>query len=293
MHVMKYIVSLMFGGLLMTSSLMAQNLADNAYRMMTGAPITSTTEDIITEISSRELFLVENTMTDYSSATWTRDIYRELYDVEGNESLFYPAVSTDKRANLFSLIINLISDNTIQVYKFEDQPDFNENSALTSKEVMEQNKIGYTETSNRTLSVKREDLANLQVVAYLVKEKWYYDVKTGKGDVRVEAICPVICDRGRQFPAFWVMFDDISVYAVRAISPVAVANISPVLSNASIYDIFRNRYYRGCIYRVGMRDLGKYFTTPESLAKERQRIESELDFVQSRFDAVATAYQDN
>ncbi|MDR3058776.1 MAG: gliding motility protein GldN [Dysgonomonas sp.] len=290
---MKYIVSLMLGGLLITSSLMAQNSANNGYRMMNGAPITSTTEDMVTEISSRELFLVEKSMNDYSSSTWTRDIYREIYDVEGNESLFYPTVSTEKRANLFSLIINLLSDNTIQAYKFEDQPDFNDDSALTTKEVMDQNKIGYTETNNRTLSIKREDLANIQVIGYLVKEKWYYDIKTGKGDVRVEALCPVICDRGRQFPAFWVMFDDISVYAARAISPVAVANISPVLSNASIFDIFRNRYYRGCIYRVGMRDLGKYFTTPESLAKERQRIESELDFVQSRFDAIATAHHEN
>lgn len=290
---MKYIVSLMLGGLLITSSLMAQNSANNGYRMMNGAPITSTTEDMVTEISSRELFLVEKSMNDYSSSTWTRDIYREIYDVEGNESLFYPTVSTDKRANLFSLIINLLSDNTIQAYKFEDQPDFNDDSALTTKEVMDQNKIRYTETNNRTLSVQREDLVNIQVIGYLVKEKWYYDIKTGKGDVRVEALCPIICDRGRQFPAFWVMFDDISVYAARAISPVAVANISPVLSNASIFDIFRNRYYRGCIYRVGMRDLGKYFTTPESLAKERQRIESELDFVQSRFDAIATAHHEN
>jgi gliding motility associated protien GldN len=290
---MKYIVSLMFGGLLMTSSLIAQNSANNAYRMMNGSPATSTTEDMITEISSRELFVMENSMNDYSSATWTRDIYREVYDVEGNESLFYPTASTDKRANLFSLLVNLISDNTITVYKFEDQPDFNDNSALTAKEVMEQNRIGFTENSNHTLTVKREDLVNLNIIGYLVKEKWYYDIKTGKGDVRVQAICPIVCDRGRQFPMFWAMFDDVSVYLARAISPVAVANITPVLSNASIYDIFRNRYYRGCIYRVGVRDLGKYFTTPESLAKERQRIETELDFVQSRFDAVATAHHEN
>ncbi|NDV94199.1 gliding motility protein GldN [Dysgonomonas sp. 521] len=290
---MKYIVSLMFGGLLMTSSLIAQNSANNAYRMMNGSPATSTTEDMVTEISSRELFVMENSMNDYYSATWTRDIYREVYDVEGNESLFYPAVSTDKRANLFSLLVNLISDNTITVYKFEDQPDFNDNSALTAKEVMEQNRIGFTENDNNTLAVKREDLANMNIIGYLVKERWYYDIKTGKGDVRVQAICPVVCDRGRQFPMFWAMFDDVSVYLARAISPVAVANITPVLSNASIYDIFRNRYYRGCIYRVGMRDLGKYFTTPESLAKERQRIETELDFVQSRFDAVATAHHEN
>jgi gliding motility associated protien GldN len=290
---MKYIYLFMFSGLLMTSSLLAQNSANNAFRMMNGAPATSTVEDMITEISSRELFVMENSMNDYSSATWTRDINREVYDVEGNETLFYPTMSTEKRANLFSLLINLLSDNTITAYKFEDQPDFNENSAMTAKEVMDQNRIGYTENGNRTLNIKREDLANMDIICYLVKEKWYYDVKTGKGDVRVQAICPVVCDRGRQFPMFWVMFDDISVYLARAISPVAVANVTPVLSNASMYDIFRNRYYRGCIYRVGVRDLAKYFTTPESLSKERQRIEAELDFVQARFDAVAVAHHEN
>lgn len=290
---MKYIVSLMLGGLLSASSLFAQNSANNEFRMMNGASVTSSTEDMITEISSRELFLMENSMNDYSSATWTRDIYREVYDVEGNESLFYPTVSTEKRANLFSLLINLLSDNTITAYKFEDQPDFNDDSKYTAKEVMDQNRIGYTVNDNHTLTIKREDLANMQITCYLVKEKWYYDIATGKGDIRVEAICPVICDRGREYPMFWVMFDDISVYLARAISPVAVANVTPVLSNASFYDIFRNRYYRGCIYRVGVRDLAKYFTTPESLTKERKRIESELDFVQSRFDAVATAHQKN
>ena len=141
---MKYIVSLMLGGLLSASSLFAQNSANNAFRMMNGAPATSSTEDMITEISSRELFLMENSMNDYSSATWTRDIYREVYDVEGNESLFYPTVSTEKRANLFSLLINLLSDNTIAAYKFEDQPDFNDDSKYTAKEVMDQNRIGYT-----------------------------------------------------------------------------------------------------------------------------------------------------
>ncbi|MDR0825621.1 MAG: gliding motility protein GldN [Prevotella sp.] len=289
---MKYIVSLMFSGLLMASSLIAQNSANNGYRMMNGVPVTSTSEDMITEISTKGLSVMESSMNDYSSAIWVRDIYREVYDVEGNESLFYPAVSTEKRANLFSLLINLLSDNTIKAYKFEDEPDFRESSALTAKEVMEQNKIGYTESNRRTLAVNREDVANLQIVGYLIKEKWFYDIKTGKGDVRVQALCPIVCERGKQFPAFWVMFDDVSVYLQRAVSSLVAAN-APLPTNIPLFNLIRNRYYKGCIYRVGVRDLGKYFTTPESLAKERQRIESELDYVQSRFDALATAHQND
>lgn len=291
---MKYAISLLFSGLLMASPLLAQNNADNEYRMMTQEPVTNkTAEYMITDISSRELFLMENSMTDYNSATWKRDIYREVPNIEGNETLFYPTASTEKRANLFSLLINLLSDNTIKAYKYGDQPDFNNNNERDIREVLDENKIAYTSVNNRTVSVLEEDIAKTNIISYFVKERWYYDIKTGKGDVRVVAICPIICDRGRTFPMFWINFDDISVYLARAISPVAVANITPVLSNASMFDIFRNRYYKGCIYQVGVRNLSQYFTTPESLKEERARIETELDYVQSRFEAVAIAYRED
>ncbi len=290
---MKYIISLLFSGLLIASPLLAQNNADNQHRMMNKGPVTKTTEDKVTDISSRELFLMENSMNDYNSATWKRDIYRDVPNIEGNETLFYPTVSTDKRANLFSLLINLLSDNTIKAYRYEDQPDFNANNERDIKEVLDENKITYTTVNNRSVSVLKEDIAKANIISYFVKERWYYDIKTGKGDVRVVAICPIICDNGRTFPMFWVNFDDISVYLARAISPVAVANVTPVLSNASMFDIFRNRYYKGCIYQVGMRNLSQYFTTPESLKQERTRLETELDYVQSRFDAVAVAHHEN
>lgn len=291
---MKYAISLLFSGLLMASPLLAQNNADNEYRMMTQEPVTNkTAEYMITDISSRELFLMENSMTDYNSATWKRDIYREIPNIEGNETLFYPTASTEKRANLFSLLINLLSDNTIKAYKYGDQPDFNNNNERDIREVLDENKIAYTSVNNRTVSVLEDDIAKANIISYFVKERWYYDIKTGKGDVRVVAICPIICDRGRTFPMFWINFDDISVYLARAISPVAVANITPVLSNASMFDIFRNRYYKGCIYQVGVRNLSQYFTTPESLKEERTRIETELDYVQSRFEAVAIAYRED
>ncbi|MDR1089659.1 MAG: gliding motility protein GldN [Prevotella sp.] len=290
---MKYVISLLFSGLMITGSLLAQNSADNSHRMMRGGTVTNTAEDMVTSISSRELFLTENSMNNYYSATWKRDIYRDVPNIEGNETLFYPTVSTDTRVNLFSLIINLLADNTIKAYKYEDQPDFNENSERDIREVLFENKIAYAVVDNRTVSVTQEDIAKANIVSYFVKERWYYDIKTGKGDVRVVAICPVICDRGRTFPIFWINFDDISVYLARAISPVAITNVTPVLTNASIFDIFRNRYYKGSIYQVGMRNLSQYFTTTESLDKERARIEKELDYVQSRFDAVAIAHHED
>lgn len=283
---MKYIVSLMFGGILITSTLTAQNTANNGSRILDAVPVTSTAEDMVTEISTRELFVMENSMNDYSSTTWSRDIYRQISDdVEGNETFFYPQQSTDKRVNLFSTLINLLSTNTIVAYKYEAQPDMSDESILDVRDVLKDNIIPFTENTNHTVTVKKEDIPSSKILHYLVKEKWYYDIKTGKGDVRVTHICPVLFDKGKHYPMFWIRFDDVSVYLARAISPVGVANVTPVLSNASIFDIIRNRYYRGCIYQVGLRQLSAYFPDMKDLIAERMRIENELDYIQSKFYA--------
>lgn len=281
---MKSIISLMFGGLLITSSLFAQNYANNRPRILDEVSVvTSTSEDMVTDISTRELSVMENSMNDYSSTIWSREIYRQISDVEGNETFFYPQTSTEQRANLFSLLINLLSTNTINGYKYEAQPDLS--PVLTGKETLEEAAIPFTEASDKTLNVKREDIPSDKITHYLVKERWYFDIKTFKGDVRVTHICPVLFEKGKYFPLFWVRFDDVSVYLARAISPVGVANVTPVLTNASMFDIIRNRWYRGCIYQVGMRQLSAHFPEMKDLINERKRIENELDYIQSKFYA--------
>jgi len=283
---MKYLVSLILGGLLFTGSLSAQNRANNGPRILDEVDVvTNTAEDDATNISSRELFVMENSMNDYSSTIWSREIYRQISDVEGNETFFYPTESTDTRVNLFSLLINLMSTNTIKAYKYDAQPDNTDRKALDVRDVLKDNLIGYTEGPENTVVVKREDVPSGKILHYLVKERWYFDIKTSKGDVRVTHICPVLYEKGKHYPLFWVSFDDISTYLARAKSPVAVANITPVLSNASMFDIIRNRWYRGCIYQVGLRQLSVYFPKMDDLVKERMRIENELDYIQAKFYA--------
>ncbi len=283
---MKYLVSLMLGGLLVTSSLSAQNAANNGPRILNEVDVvTNTAEDMASTISSRELFVMENSMNDYSSTIWSREIYRQLSDVEGNETFFYPTESTDSRVNLFSLIINLMSTNTIKAYKYEAQPDVTDEKALDVREALNESVIPFTEGANHTVVVKKEDIPSGKILHYLVKERWYFDIKTFKGDARVTHICPVLFDKGKHYPLFWVSFDDLSVYLARSKSPVAVANITPVLSNASTFDVIRNRWYRGCIYQVGLRQLSVLYPNMDDLIKERMRIENELDYIQAKFYA--------
>lgn len=283
---MKYLISLMFSGLLFSSTLFAQNTANNGPRILDQVDVvTNTAEDNVTNISSRELFVMENSMNDYSSTIWSREIYRQIADDEGNETFFYPVESTESRVNLFSLIVNLLSTNTIHAYKYEAQPDMSESKKLDGRAALEEAVIPFTAGDNNTVIVKKEDIPSGKILHYLVKERWYFDIKTFKGDVRVTHICPVLFDKGKHYPLFWIPFDDVSVYFARAKSPVAVANITPVLSNASIFDVIRNRWYRGCIYQVGVRQLSYYYPKMEDLIKERMRVENELDYIQSKFYA--------
>ncbi|MDU1889263.1 MAG: gliding motility protein GldN [Dysgonomonas sp.] len=283
---MKCIVSLVLGGLLFSGSLLAQNFANNGPRILDEVSVvTATSEDMATKISSRELSVMENSMNDYSSTIWSRDIYRQLSDIEGNETFFYPQKSTEGRVNMFSLFINLLGTNTIKAYKYGDQPDMGKHSILDTKDILADNLIPFTEKEDGTYDIKVEEIPSEKISHYLVKEKYYFDIKTFKGDIRVTHICPVLFDKGRYYPLFWVRFDDVSAYMARAISPVAVAHISPVLSNASMFDIIRNRYYRGCIYQVGLRQLSLYFPDMKDLIEERKRIENELDYIQAKFYA--------
>lgn len=284
---MKCIISLVLSGLFFSSSLLAQNFANNGPRILDQVSVvTSTAEDDATRISSRELYVMENSMNDFSSSIWSRDIYRQISDgVEGNETFFFPEKSTETRVNMFSLLINLISTNTIKAYSYQDQPDMSEKNIYPAKEVLSDNLIPFTEKEDGTYAIKNEDIPSSKILHYLVKEKWYFDIKTFKGDIRVTHICPVIYDKGKHYPLFWISFDDVSVYMARAVSPVSVANISPVLSNASMFDVIRNRYYRGCIYQVGLRQLSYYFPDMKDLIEERKRIENELDYIQAKFYA--------
>lgn len=291
---MKYLVSLMFSGLLLCSSLTAQNLANNGPRILDEVSVvTSTVEDGVTEIGTRELFVMENSTNDYTRTTWSKEIYRQVgKEVTGNETFFFPEKSTKDEANLFSVLVNLISTNTVHVYKYNPQPEMDEEYILKGKTALEESAIPFTESENGVCQVKMEDIPSDKIAYYLVKERWYFDSKTNKGDIRVTHICPVLFEKGKYFPLFWVSFDDISVYLARAASYEYAAETVPSYARTSMFDIIANKRYRGCIYQVGLRHLSAFFPKMEDLINERARIENELDYIQSRFYDVARKHKE-
>ena len=280
---MKYWVSLMFGALIFANTLAAQNSFNKEY-ILDESPVVSSAEMEATDVSSRELMVMESSFNDYSSTIWSRDIYRQISNTDGNESLFLPEKSSNTRVNLFSLLINLLSNKDIVAYKYADQPEVNDGNILKVKDLLQDNRISFIENGTNTVKVNLKDIPTDKVSHYLVKERWYFDAKTGKGDVRVTDICPVLTENGRHYPMFWIHFGDVSSYLARSVSPIEMGKAK--LSKVSLFDVFRNRYYRGCIYQVGLRHLSDYFPDMKDMIAERLRIENELDYIQSKFYAV-------
>lgn len=284
---MKSIVSLMLGGLFLCSSLIAQDYTrkDKVLDQVDVVSYSEAEQDAAFA-GTLEQTIIESSSNDFSTSIWTRDIYRQIgKDVIGNETFFFPVNSGEKEVNLFSLIVNLISTNTVPIYKFNAQPILNAENKVEGSEALKECAIPYTENEDGTYMVKRSDIPSEEITYYLIKETWHFDSKTSKGDARVTHICPVLFERGKYFPLFWVALDDIGAYLSRVESPVEFNHVAPALTNASVFDIIKNRYYKGCIYQVGLRQLSHYFIDMQELINERRRIENELDYIQSRFYA--------
>lgn len=274
----------MFSGLFLCSSLIAQDYTTKEKIVDQVDVVSYGIEDVVVSPSTRELSIMESTKNDFSTSTWSKDIYRQIgKDTYGNDSFFFPINTNERDVNLFSLLISLISSNKAPIYKFNPQPILDADNRLEGADALKECAIPFVAKEDGSYDVKKSDIPSDAVTYYLVKEKWHFDSKTSKGEARVTHICPVLFERGKYFPLFWISMEDVGAYLSRAETLVSFKNIQPALTNASLFDIINNRYYRGCIYQVGMRQLSHYFTDMQELINERIRIENELDYIQSRF----------
>lgn len=280
---MKYLYSLLFLGFFIVCPSVAQDSQ-------------STREDAVGGVSSRQRFLIENSRNNSSSPVWSRDIYRVVNNsVVANNAFFYPLVSTGDQVNLFSLLLNLISENAIQAYKFDVQGANGTTEPIQIREVLDLYSIPYVTNTDNTISIDRNEIPSDEILSYYVKEKWTFNFNTGKGDARVVAICPVLYrqeDRlaqnvpGLKHPLFWVATDDIAPYLMKIRATGISTDLSLLDNNLSLYDFLRRRHYKGEIYQVGSRVLAQDFTTPEALAEEQARLESALANIESRLKGI-------
>lgn len=216
------------------------------------------------------------------NAKWSRIIYRYLdLTKEANAPLYYPVTPVDGRISLFTMLFNLLQEETIPAYEYLDgREEFTEEYRVNFQELLDRFGI-YYETSDGKIVVNDVDIPGNEVEGYFVKEAYYFDTGNSSFRVRPLAICPVLQRRDdygatTRYPLFWIPYEEIVPYARRI--PVMSSSLNNSMSG-SIDDFFRMRKYNGEIYKVqNPRNLAisQYTSTPEEMKAEQARLEQEL-----------------
>lgn len=263
---MKYIISFVLIGLFICSPAIAQEAVKKAP-------------------TYRERVLSQSSINDLEATEWSRYVYRVIENsADVNSPLFHPAQSNGTQTNLFSLMFNLLDSKKIKAYRFDLQSsDKSEYEEITLKEVLDIYSISHASD---------EDIPSNEIMSYYVKERWYFDSKTGSGGTQIVAICPVMHRQENlevkdgpilKNPLFWISMDDLRPYLLRTkISLNSFGDLGKV-RNSSLYDYISCRNYKGDIYQVGNRNLYQYFTTPADLLAEQTRLEKQLKEASARF----------
>lgn len=265
--------------LFMLSSYTPDLLAQRAVRQ-SGATIPSNT------VRARSLYQTGDIATE--ELRWKREIYR-LLDMEKEEKnmpLYFPIEPQEGRRNLFATLFDPLCKQRITAYEYLDGNEkFSDSTRITVKEVMDKFHILYKETGSgrvMTYAVDDSDVPSGEVKSYFVKELYYFDHRTSEFRVEIEAICPVLHREGEfgdevvKYPMFWIKYDDLRPFLHQ--TRIMASN----LNNATTYsmdDYISRRLYKGDIYKAtNLRNLTlmQYCPTPDSLERERKRIELQL-----------------
>lgn len=220
---------------------------------------------------------------------WMREVYRQL-DLETEEKnmpLYFPSESSDGEANLFTILFRLVCANKLLAYEYLDGKElFTDSARIGVKDILDKFHIQYTESGSgrvQTYRIDDSDIPGAEVKSYYIKEKYYFDHRSSEYKVTIEAICPLLHRDGEfgeevvKYPMFWIQYGDLRPYLLNA--RVMTGNENNAVTQ-SIDDYLVKRQYKGDIYKTtNLRNLTlmQYCPTPDSLARERARIEIALN----------------
>ncbi len=227
------------------------------------------------------------------NARWSRVIYRQLdLTKEVNAALNHVATANDDtpaerqsgegHSSLFTMLFRLLQEDTIPAYEYLDgQERFTDEYRIDFKEFLDRFSIYYQE-DNGKITVDDADIPSHEVLAYFLKEVYYFDSRSSNFIVRPLAICPVLVRHddldnvATRYPLFWVPYDELEPHTRKM--PVMTSTLNNSM-NGTVDDFFRLRKYNGEIYKAGNpRNLAiaQYTSTPEEMKAEQERIEKEL-----------------
>lgn len=186
---------------------------------------------------------------------WLREIYRSIdLEKDNNASLYYPTQPIGNRTNLFSLIFNLLADGKVKAYKYLDGREiFTADYVLNFKEeILDKYEIMYTTQGNRFV-VDPIDVPSSEILAYMIKEAFYFDQANGSFNSQVIAICPMLVRIDYTYggetrdPLFWIPYEEIKPYLSREL--IMTSNYNNALTY-TMDDYFMKRMYTGEIIKT-------------------------------------------
>jgi gliding motility associated protien GldN len=257
-------------------------------RARTGSREAEKKDSGLPELTVRAQDMNERMIQEVGNARWMRVIYREIdLEKEQNAPLYYPVKPLNGNMNLFSTIFRLMSENKLVAYRYEDGFEaFDEEHLINFKEdVLDRAYIYYEEIPGRTgeepsFVINESDIPSADVLAYYVKEAWYFDQNNSVFDVKALAICPILTtsgDLGEQTtPLFWIPYENIRPYITNSL--IMTSNINNA-KTFTIDDYFRRRMFDGEIIKTENlmnRTLRQLYPEPDSLKLARQEIETQL-----------------
>jgi gliding motility associated protien GldN len=290
-----YYLLALVSALALPAALSAQNNTQQERRtprVRTGEREATKKETGLPELTPRAQEMNERMTQETGNARWIRVIYREVdMTQEANAPLYYPVRPLNQTMNLFTTIFQLMLEDKITAYEYLDGYEvFDEQHLIDfKKDVLDRAYIYYEETpavgnNKPSIVINESDIPSADVMAYYLKEAWYFDQNNSVFDVKTLALCPILTvtgDLGEQrLPLFWLPYENIRPYITH--SPIMTSNINNA-KTFTIDDYFRRRMFTGEIIKTENllnKTLREYYPTPDSLKMAQQEIEQQLETFQ-------------
>jgi len=215
---------------------------------------------------------------------WHRRIWRTIDLREKiNHPLYYPISPIADRKSLFDVIKEGVSNGELTAYDFSDDEfaiPLTKSEAVASMgdtiTVYQEDEYGDPSIEVKTY----EEVGSVDIIAFRLKEDWFFDRERSMMDVRIMGICPVknlLNDDGSvrgPKPLFWIYFPE----ARYVFANYDVFNRQNEAEKRTYEDIFWKRMFNSYITKrsnVYDRSLPEYKTALDLLL-EAEKIKEDL-----------------
>jgi len=259
------------------------------------------------ELSVRAKAKNEGQGVNIDNVVWLRVLYREIdLKKEENTPLYYPTEPVGDRMNLFTMMFKLLVEGKLTAYKYIDGREvFTDKYKVDFEELLKNHNIIHKKNgtgATATFTIDESDIPSNEVLAYYIKEAYYFDQATGTFNSEILAICPIKVSEGDfgenlRFPLFWVPYENIRPYISRSL--IMTSNYNNALTYTAD-DFFQLKMYKGNVIKtVNMMNqtLAEQFPDSAKLKYAQDSIDKQLKSFEARLwhskDTVKTVLNTN